>query len=57
MQIGDVLQKDTVVAKVEAMKTEIAIKVPRSCVGKTVSAVAVEVGDLMQAGQPLFFCN
>lgn len=55
--IGDLLKVDGVLATFEAMKTQISFKVPRKCIGKTITAVAVNVGDTLVPGQALFYCN
>ena len=57
VSVGDVLSSDVVPVKVEAMKTEVAIKLPRALVGKTVTGVAVEVGDVVRPGQALLFAE
>ncbi|KAI5481371.1 urea carboxylase [Pseudohyphozyma bogoriensis] len=56
VQVGDVLSADMVVARVEAMKTEITIKVPRRLVGLKVTGVSGIVGETVQAGEPLLYC-
>jgi len=55
--VGDFLTKDSVPAKVEAMKTEIAVRVPRGLLGKTVTRVCVEVGETVQPGQALLYAD
>ncbi|BGP50982.1 hypothetical protein JCM10450v2_006908 [Rhodotorula kratochvilovae] len=55
--VGDVLTSDVVPVKVEAMKTEVAIKLPRALVGKKVTGVAVEVGDVVRPGQALLYAE
>ncbi|GAA5838018.1 hypothetical protein JCM11251_006825 [Rhodosporidiobolus azoricus] len=57
VSIGDVLSSDTVPVKVEAMKTEIAIKVGRALVGKKVTGIAVEVGDVVKPGEAVLYCD
>ncbi|BGP19359.1 hypothetical protein JCM10213_000988 [Rhodosporidiobolus nylandii] len=55
--VGDVLSTDVVPVKVEAMKTEIAIKVGRALVGKRVKGIAIEVGDVVKPGQALLYAE
>ncbi|GAA6031339.1 hypothetical protein JCM8097_005608 [Rhodosporidiobolus ruineniae] len=55
--IGDILSSDVVPIKVEAMKTEIAVKVSRALIGKTVTGIAVEVGDVVKPGEALLYCE
>ncbi|GAA5900385.1 hypothetical protein JCM8208_005347 [Rhodotorula glutinis] len=57
VKVGDVLTTDVVPVRVEAMKTEVAVKLPRALVGKTVSGVACEVGDVVRPGQALLFAQ
>lgn len=56
-KVGDLLVADGVLARLEAMKTEVEFKVPRRCVGKTITSIAVEVGDQLSPGQALFYCE
>lgn len=55
--VGDVLTKDSVPVKVEAMKTEITVRCPRALIGKTVVRIAVEVGDVVQPGQAVLYAE
>ncbi|GAA5886536.1 hypothetical protein JCM6882_001679 [Rhodosporidiobolus microsporus] len=57
VSIGDILSTDVVPCKVEAMKTEIAIKVSRALVGKKVTGIAVEVGDVVKPGEAVLYCE
>lgn len=57
VQPGDVLTAETVPIRVEAMKSEIAIKVPRVLEGKKVVIVAVAVGETVRAGQAMIYCE
>ncbi|GAA5995653.1 bifunctional urea carboxylase/allophanate hydrolase [Rhodotorula paludigena] len=57
VKVGDELSIDVVPVKVEAMKTEIAIKLSRKLLGKKVTGIAVELGDVVKPGQPLLYCE
>lgn len=55
--VGDVLMKESVPVKVEAMKTEIVVRVPRGLLGKTVTRICVEVGEVVQPGQAVLYAD
>ncbi|GAA5929766.1 hypothetical protein JCM1841_002641 [Sporobolomyces salmonicolor] len=57
VKVGEVLLTDVVPVSVEAMKTEIAIKVSRRLAGKTVTGIAADVGDVVKPGQALLYCQ
>ncbi|CEQ42611.1 SPOSA6832_04453 [Sporobolomyces salmonicolor] len=57
VKVGEVLSTDVVPVSVEAMKTEIAIKVSRRLAGKTVTGIAADVGDVVKPGQALLYCQ
>lgn len=57
VKVGDELSIDVVPVKVEAMKTEIAIKLSRKLLGKQVTGIAVELGDVVKPGQPLLYAE
>jgi len=57
VKVGDVLTSDVVPVKLEAMKTEVSVKVSRALVGKKVTGVACEVGDVVRPGQALLFAQ
>ncbi|KAJ5720716.1 uncharacterized protein N7483_008650 [Penicillium malachiteum] len=53
VKVGDVLRKDQIVCILEAMKMEIAVKVPTEAVGTKVSALAVSPGSMLAPGEAL----
>ncbi|GAA6015274.1 hypothetical protein JCM8202_002408 [Rhodotorula sphaerocarpa] len=56
--VGDQLSNDGEPAVVvEAMKTSISLKLTRALLGKTVTGIAVEVGDVVKPGQALLFAE
>ncbi|GAA5984795.1 hypothetical protein JCM10908_003507 [Rhodotorula pacifica] len=58
VSVGDVLSNDGEPAiVVEAMKTSISLKLSRALLGKTVTGIAVEVGDVVKPGQELLFAE
>ncbi|GAA5964336.1 hypothetical protein JCM8115_006075 [Rhodotorula mucilaginosa] len=58
VSVGDVLSNDGEPAiVVEAMKTSISLKLSRALLGKTVTGIAVEVGDVVKPGQALLFAE
>ncbi|GAA5942647.1 bifunctional urea carboxylase/allophanate hydrolase [Sporobolomyces koalae] len=57
VKIGDVLTSEFAPVKIEAMKTEISIRVGRRLVGKKVTGLSCSVGDVIKAGAPLLFCE
>ncbi|GAA5899922.1 uncharacterized protein JCM6883_006034 [Sporobolomyces salmoneus] len=57
VQVGDILSSEIAPCKIEAMKTEISIRVGRRLVGKKVTGIACSVGDVIKAGAPLLYCD
>ncbi|GAA5977812.1 hypothetical protein JCM5350_006186 [Sporobolomyces pararoseus] len=57
VKVGDVLSSEFAPCRIEAMKTEIQIRVGRRLVGKKVTGIACSVGDVVKAGAPLLFCE
>lgn len=55
--VGDVLTKECVPVKVEAMKTEIVVRVPRGLVGKRVVRVCVAVGEVVGPGEAVLWAE
>jgi oxaloacetate decarboxylase alpha subunit len=57
VNVGDALDSVEVVVVLEAMKTEVAVAVPRAFRGKRVVSLAVAPGDIVKAGQALLYCD
>lgn len=57
VEVGDALYRVSVAVVLEAMKTEVSVSVPRAFKGKTVVSLAVAPGDVVKAGQALFYCE
>ncbi|KAL8283190.1 hypothetical protein RQP46_005968 [Phenoliferia psychrophenolica] len=56
IEVGATLEEGQEVARVEAMKTEIAIKVPRKLIGKVVRSTG-EIGSMVKPGEALLYCD
>lgn len=50
---GNRISKDQVVAVLEAMKLEIAVRAEQSADGATVEKILVKPNDVVEAGKPL----
>lgn len=57
MAVGERLVEGQEVARVEAMKTEISVKVPRKLIGKVVGSVAAGPGDMLKPGEAIMYCE
>ncbi|BGO94863.1 hypothetical protein NBRC10512_002530 [Rhodotorula toruloides] len=57
VKVGDELTSDTSAIVLEAMKTQISVKLSRTLLGKKVTGIAVEMGDVVKPGQPLLYAE
>lgn len=57
VKVGDELTADTSAVVLEAMKTQLSVKLSRALLGKKVTGIAVEMGDVVKPGQALLYAE